>query len=369
MINPDGAVLDARNALIEAFNADEPQQMEKGFENFAAALQRDFQKQANDAARIAVEDSIALTNRGVNMLTGDEKAFYDKLIENKGLDNTEVTFPITVFERVFEYLEGNHELLKAIDFVNVTGITEWLYRKSDAEGATWSELTSEIQKELQNGFDKMTMNLFKLSAFIPIYNSTLELGAAWIDKFIVTLLSESLFIGLEKAIIAGTGKNQPIGMLKDMEKPVSGGGYDDKEAVTLADLTPKSLGRDIMAPLTLDGKRAVPNVLLVVNPHDYWSIIFPAMTTLNAAGTYVQALPISATIVQSRYVDKGKMVAGMAQDYFMGIGSSGNIKSSEHYRFLEDQTVYVARQLANGRPKENEAFLVFDIAGIGEDTP
>ena len=33
-----------------------------------------------------------------------------------------------------------------------------------------------------------------------------------------------------------------------------------------------------MAPLTNDGRRAVGNALMIVNPLDYWEKIFPATT-------------------------------------------------------------------------------------------
>ena len=78
--------------------------------------------------------------------------------------------------------------------------------------------------------------LNKLSAFIPISKDMLILGPVWIDKFIRVLLSESIAIGLEKAIIDGNGVDQPIGMLKDPTKPKDPStGYPDKDAVELLD--------------------------------------------------------------------------------------------------------------------------------------
>ena len=72
-----------------------------------------------------------------------------------------------------------------------------------------------------------------------------------------------------------------------------------------------------MYPLTRNGKRTVKNVILVVNPADYWEKVFPATTVLTQNGTYAYGvLPIPADIIQSVFVPVGKMIAGVATDYF-----------------------------------------------------
>src|SRR5690606_40816442 len=62
-------------------------------------------------------------------------------------------------------------------------------------------------------------------------------------------------------------------------------------------------------PISKDGKRTVSNVLLIVNPLDYWSKIFPGTTVLTANGTYVYGvLPIPAKVVQSVAAPEGKLI-------------------------------------------------------------
>ena len=55
------------------------------------------------------------------------------------------------------------------------------------------------------------------------------------------------------------------------------------------------------------------------------------------------------------------MAVGEAKNYFMGIGSELKIEHSDEYRFLEDQRTYIAKQYANGQPRKDEDFIVFDI--------
>ena len=214
------------------------------------------------------------------------------------------------------------------------------------------------------------MDLFKLSAYVPVCKAMLDLGPQWLDKFVREILYESLAIALELAIVAGTGKEQPIGMIKDLGGAVVEGVYPDKSKTALNDLKPGTLGKNIMAPLTKGGKRAVPSVLMVVNPLDYWEKIFAQTTFLTADKTYVYGvLPIPAKMVQSIAVPQGTMIAGMAKDYFMGVGSGQKIEYSDHYKFLEDERTYITKQYANGKPMDNDSFLVFDISGMAAEIP
>jgi len=54
------------------------------------------------------------------------------------------------------------------------------------------------------------MGEVKLSAFIPVSQSILDLGPEWLDRYVRTILSEAIFEGLEGGIIKGTGKDEPI---------------------------------------------------------------------------------------------------------------------------------------------------------------
>lgn len=312
-----------------------------------------------------MNDQAVIVKRGLNPLTKEEREYYNEVIGAGGFAGVEKLVPATVFDRVFEDLRQNHALLSEINFVNTTATTEWITRNNDVDAAWWGALTDAITKKLEMAFKKEKTDLYKLSAYVPVAKAMLDLGPEWLDRFVREILFESMAIALELAIVAGTGKDQPIGMIKNLNGAVVEGVYPDKAAVELDDLKPETLGLKVMAPLTKNGKRAVPMVLMVVNPLDYWSKIFPATTFLSATGTYVHGvLPIPAKIVQSVAVTQGTMIAGMAKDYFMGVGSTQKIDFSDHYKFLEDERTYIAKQYANGKPIDNDAFLVFDISGM-----
>ena len=324
-------------------------------------------QEAKQARNEDLNDREVMARRGLQPLTSAEQKYYNEVIGAGGFAGVQELVPATVFDRVFEELRKEHPLLNEIEFVNVTGVTEWVMRTGDAEPAWWGPLCDEIKWELQNAFKKERMDLYKLSAWIPVCKAMLDLGPVWLDRFVREMLYESLAMALEIAIVKGTGKDQPIGMIKNLSGAVVEGVYPDKDAVELDDLSPASLGSKVMAPLTKNGTKIVAgaNVMLVVNPLDYWNKIFPATAMLSASGTYVHGvLPIPAKIIQSVAVNEGKMVAGVAKDYFMGVGSNQVIEFSDHYKFLEDERTYISKQYANGKPKDNDSFMVFDITNL-----
>ncbi|WP_439874850.1 phage major capsid protein [Bacillus mycoides] len=364
-----------KEKLLNAMNSGDEESAAAAMVEFANSIQQNIINEARQAVNEDLSDQQVMTSRGLQVLTKDEQSYYNEVIANKGFAGTETLVPATVFERVFEYLRVNHALLNHIQFVNTTGVTQWVVKKGYVQSAWWGKLCEEIKELLDDGFEVIPTNLYKLSAYVPICNAMLDLGPIWLDRYVREILAESMAIALEEAIVKGTGKDQPIGMMKDLKAAVTAGVYSDKKAIPLTDLTPTSLGKEVMAPLTNGGRRAVSNALIIVNPLDYWEKIFPSTTFLTQNGVYVSGvLPIPATVEQSLAVPKGKMVVGIASDYFMGVGSTQKMESSKEYRFLEDETVYLSKQYANGRPKDNDSFLLFDISalkagGSGTTTP
>lgn len=353
--------------LLKAMNSGNEEELASALTSFAKSIETNILNEARTAMNEDFTDQQVMIKRGLNPLTTEERNYYNEVVTSGGFAGSEQLMPATVIDRVFEDLVQDRPLLRAIEFVNVTGVTEWITRGEDVQGAWWGPLTDQIKKELAHTFKKIKTDLYKLSAFIPVSKAMLDLGPEWLDRFVRTVLAESIALALEAAIISGDGKDKPIGMLKDLAGSVVEGVYPDKSATALADFQPGTLGEKVMAPLTKGGKRSVTNVILVVNPLDYWAKIFKLTTMLTQNGSYVYGvLPIPGTIIQSVAVPQGKMVAGLAKDYFMGVGSTRKIEYSDEYRFLEDERVYVTKQYANGRPKDNDSFLVFDISTLGE---
>lgn len=365
MNNPDlNTEVELKDQLKNAIESGDSEEFARVQVEMAKGIEARILREAKSAMNEDINDNAIMVKRGLNPLTKEEKAYYNEVIGTEGFAGTEKLMPATIFDRVFEDLRQNHPLLAEIDFVNTTATTEWITRNSDCEAAWWGALTDEITKKLSASFKKEQTGLYKLSAFVPVAKAMLDLGPQWLDRFVREILAESIAIALEEAIVVGDGNGKPVGMTKDLDT-VTLGVHADKAPVALTKLTPATFGSKIMAPLTDNGKRNIGEVMFVVNPLDYWEKIFPATTFQSATGQYVSGiLPYPAKIIQSVAMPQGKMVAGLAKNYFMGIGSTQKIEFSDHYKFLEDERTNLVKQYANGKPMDNDSFIVFNIANL-----
>lgn len=355
------------------------------FTEFADHLQQSIIGEAR--AVVQTTDTNVLIGRGVRQLTSDEKNFYQKTIEamrstspKQALTDLSVVMPETVIDAVFDDLKAEHELLSVIDFKNTSGIVKILLNTNGNQLATWDKLCTEIVTELTSGFKMVDMTLNKLSAFIPVCKDMLDLGPTWLDRYVRTILAEAIAFGLEKGIIDGTGKDQPIGMNRQVgdDVTVTGGVYPVKDTVAVTSLEPVEYGA-ILSKLAkvVKGKdeddndievtRQINNVLMIVNPVDYLNKIMPATTIRGTDGLYrSDVLPFPTKVVQSIFVPTGKAIIGLADKYFMGIGTakSGKIEYSDDYRFLEDERVYLTKLYGHGQALDNNAFIYADISGL-----
>lgn len=359
--------LEIQNKIKESIENGDSEAFAQAQIEMSKIIEERILQEAAQARNENLNDQSVMVKRGLNPLTSEERNYYNEVIGAGGFAGVEGLMPSTVFDRVFEDLRAAHPLLQQIDFVNTTATTEWIARNNDVEAAWWGSLTSTITKKLSMAFKKEKTDLFKLSAFMPVAKSMIDLGPQWLDRFVREVLSESLAVALETAIVAGTGKEQPIGMIKNLAGAVVEGVYPDKAPVTFADLSIATIGETVMLPLSDDGKRVVnlADVRFIVNPIDYWTKILPQKEYKAADGSYYQRsllVDIDNNFIQSTAVPEGKMIAGFLKNYFMGVGSTQKIEYSDHYKFLEDERTYITKQYANGHPKDNASFIYLDIS-------
>lgn len=368
--------------MAQAIREDDQEGFVKAVNAYAQTIEKRVLDEVN--GRIAQYDDQVMLARKGNALTSEETEFYNALIENErarqsdpqaALTNVDKVTPPTIIDRIFEDLTIGHPLLDVIPFVNTSGMAE-IYLNEDGMGAAaWGELTATITQELASSFTKLDLKHAKLSAFIPLPNSMLDLGPQWIDRYVRTILTNSIATALETTIVSGDGKNKPIGMTRNIgeDAAVVSGAYPEKEAIAIKEFTPESLGA-VVTKINKTRKgnpRNIPegDLILVVNMDDYWEKVRPATMLLTPQGTWTEnVLPIPAKIIQSIAVTKGQAVLGMASKYFFGLGTGtgkdGKIDTSDQYRFLEDQTVYRIKLYGEGRAYDNNAFQKLDISNL-----
>ncbi|WP_460272056.1 phage major capsid protein [Bacillus sp. NEAU-Y102] len=337
-------------------------------EALATDVRADILNQVNES----MVDRSIMQSRGANVLTSEEMKFFNAVVEEGGFKSTE-TLPKTTQERIFDDLVEDHPFLQHIGLENLGAVTEFIY--GDPEGAAvWGPLFDGIKGQLNATFRKDSISQLKLTAFIPLANDMLKLGPVWVERYVRTMITEAMKVGLERGFVAGTGKNEPIGLLKDPSGSVVNGEYPDKKPVGTLTFEPgrktinelKGVVKLLAKKLNADGsdadrpKNIAGKVVMVTNPFDTFDIQANA-TIQNAAGVYVTSLPFNPILTESVFVPQGKVLFFVKGQYVAAMGGTEPIKKYEETLALEDATVYIAKQYATGKPKDKYTSQVYTL--------
>lgn len=361
--------------IAAAMQSGDTEQLADVFVEFAMNLQNEILQDAQEYRQ--TNDGQILANRGVRVLTSKEKDYYSRLIDAMRSGNphsaiAKITdaLPETVIEDVLGDVISDFPLLGEIDFTNTKALTKMIINKQGTQLATWGALNTAINTELQGSIELLEVTHCKLSAYMVVSQDMLAEGPEWVDAYVRGILSEALGLGLTQGVVSGTGKDQPIGIFKDINGAVTEGVYPDKEAAAITKLDVSTFGT-IAASLAVGptGRpRVVPQILMIVNPVDYFKKILPASTYLTTVGTYVNnVFPYPTKIVQDVNVPEGKAAFGLGKRYKLcaGVGGTGGrIEYSDEYQFIEDNRTYKIKTYANGRPLDSNAFFIADITGL-----
>lgn len=369
-----------RQALQQAAASNDTQAFQSVLDEMMQRIGLDIREENDQRFQTLQQelDSRVLAQRGVHQLTAEERSYYQKLGQamrasdpRQAVTGLDVALPKTVIDSVFDELQTAHPLLSRINFRPTGGAVEIVVNTNGYEEAVWGDLCDEIVKEATAGLKKIPTALLKISAFLSVCKSMLELGPEYLDSFVRQTLYEALSNGLEAGIVTGDGNKKPIGTTRQVgdNVVVTGGVYPEKTAVTVNDLSPATVGNllSIMAADPNGKPRRVRDVILLVNPQDYLQKVMPATTLMAPDGTYRNdVLPYPMDVIQTAALPRGKAVMGIAYRYLAMAGTSpeGRIEYSDHYHFLEDERVYFIKAHANGMPLDNNAFLVLDISGL-----
>lgn len=369
---------DAKKAFNAVSNQEEAtsEQVNAALEAYVTAIAEDAGKQVRaeyDELK-NVTDNRVLEARGITTLTAEETKFYNEAVKTGGFDS-EVVWPETILERVFENLQKDHPILSIVNFTPTVGRVK-VIRARRTGVAVFGPLHKDLEGQLDSKFGASEFVQLALTAFFLVSNDTLDLGPRWIDRFINLSLTEAVRDIWAEKIIAGTGNDEPIGLLKDLDGSVTLGVYPDK--ATAGTLT---FGKDkivtevaaVMKKLSkftykVDKKdkgevkyRSVAGkVFLIVNPVNYWDIV-SRITFANLNNIYGSAMPFIdvKNIIESVDVPENKLIAFVEGEYDATQSRAEKVSVYKETFAMKRATLYAVDMLGNGYPTNNEAAQVY----------
>lgn len=374
--------------LAAAFKSGDEEKMAAAMAAFCSDVHDAVLQQAAEEIELRNQDAAVMAARGLHALTSAEMHYYTELGKaiksdnpKMALENFEVSMPQTIIDGVIGSIKKTHPLLDRINFRNTAYLTRFILNAKPGQMAKWGKVTSAIEKELTGSLKEINLTLCKLSAFMCISQDLVDLGPQWLDQYVRETLAEAIAMALETGVVDGTGKDEPIGMTRNISSTASvqDGVYPRQTARKLYELSPTALGEvvaDIARdPLDPTKARAVEpgDLIFLCNPFDYWKKVMPATTYRKPDGTWIRdLLPIPADIMQTAALEEGLAILGMPSKYFAGLGvygKKGVIVQDDSVRFFEDERAYKTKLQGNARPMDEYAFILLDISNLITELP
>lgn len=314
----------------------------------------------------------------------DVKNFVKRLrefkMENRAVEGAKLLIPDRVLGLVREQVQTYSKLLKYVTFKPVPGTSRAIVSGTIPE-AIWTEMCATLN-ELINGFNSAELDGYKVGGFFAVCNAVLaDADEVDLATEFVTMLAAAIAKAVDKAILFGTNVKMPMGIvtrLMQTEKPgdysVNAREWKNLSTTNVISITTtNSAGIKLFQSLAKALKAARNKH---TNGVKFWAmnegtkldLMVEAMNfTANAAvatGVSGTMPVVSGDIVTIEDIPDGMIVAGYGDCYLMVQREGEKYASSEHVRFIQDETVFKGEARYDGEPVIAEAFVFIGINGV-----
>lgn len=344
---------------------DDQEKQDAAYLDMVNAMAEDARLAAEDAANRKFDELNSFSNTG---LSSEEVKFFNAINTEVGYKE-ETLLPQTTIDKIFEDLVQEHPLLAEIG-LQTTGLRMRILKSDPSGQAVWGKIFSEIRGQLDAAFSEEEITQSKLTAFVVVPNDLEQYGPVWVERYVRAQITEAFAVALEAALVAGDGKDKPIGLNRDVsaDAAVVDGVYPEKTpAGTLtfadSDTTVSELSGLMKGLSTKENGKSVNvsgKVVMLVNPENAWDIK-AQHTSQNAAGAYITAMPFNIRIIESEFVPAGQVIPFVSGRYDAYIGGGVAVKKFDQTLALEDATLYTAKQFAFGKAQDDNASAVYTL--------
>ena len=242
--------------------------------------------------------------------------------------------------------------------------------------AVWTEMCASLN-ELSFGFNDVEVDGYKVGGFVPVCNANLEDSDIDLAAEVLTAIGQAIGLALDKAILYGTGTKMPLGIVTRLVQTVAPSNpsptarpWADLHTSNVKALSASLEGLTLYRQIMLDsaaakGKYSRGEKVWVMNETTY-TALKAAMLSVNAAGAVVSAidgtLPVIGGIVEVLdFIPDNVIIGGYFDLYLLAERAGTRLGQSEHYRFVEDQTIFKGTARYDGLPVIAEAFVALGL--------
>lgn len=329
-----------------------------------------------------VFDALPMQTRQEIIAREDVKAFLKELRSMKGgaqraVNGADLTVPIVFLDLISENMFRYSKLLNRVRVRNVNGEARQTIAGTVPE-AIWTEMCAAIN-ELQFVFNQVTVDGYKVAGFVPVCNSILEDNDINLASWIVEMLSESIGLAEDKAILYGTGIKMPMGIVsrlaqtaKPNDYPANAPAWVDLHTTNVQKIDSTLTGAAFWAALTVATGNAYS---LYARGEKFWAmnsktynllkskvITFTATGDI-AAGVFATLPIITGDIDILEFVPDGDIIGGYGDLYLWVNRGEIKIDADHSVQFVQDNTVFRGKARADGTPVIPQSFVALNING------
>lgn len=327
-------------------------------------------------------DALPMERREAIVAQQDVQEFLGKMRGMKGqsraVTGAELTIPVVFLELISENMYRYSKLLNRVRVRNVRGEARQTIAGIVPE-AVWTEMCGAIN-ELTFTFGQVTLDGYKVAGFVPICNSILEDNDINLASSIVEMLSESVGLSEDKAIVYGKGSasKMPLGIVTRLAQqtqpsdyPANAPAWEDLHTSNIKQIGGSSVtGAQFWAQL-MEATGATytrysrGELFWAMNSKTYATLRSKVITftaTGDIASNVFGVLPIITGDVDIlEFMPDGDIVGGYGDLYLWVQRAGMTIEQSREVQFIQDNTVFRGKARADGMPIIPGAFVAINI--------
>lgn len=244
--------------------------------------------------------------------------------------------------------------------------------------AVWMECCG-VLNELTLGFNAVELDCYSVGGYFAVCNANIEDSDIDLAAELIRALAQSIGMALDKAILYGTGTRMPLGVVTRLLQTTDPGNANQyaRTWVNLSTTNVQTIsddvdGIDLYTQIVIGsgaakGAYSRGEKVWVMNETTYTALVAAGLS-VNGSGAIVSGLngtmPVAGGIVEVlNFVPDNVIIGGFFDLYILGERGGDRYATSEHVRFLQNQTVFRGVARYDGKPAIAEAFVVIGING------
>lgn len=328
-------------------------------------------------------DALPLEERSAIVAQQDVQDFLQRMRSMKGqtraVSGAELTIPVVFLDLIAENMYRYSKLMNRVRVRNVRGQARQTIAGTVPE-AVWTEMCGRLN-ELEFVFNQVELDAYKVGGFVPICNQVLEDSDIALASWIIEMISESLGLAKDKAILYGTGNKMPLGIATRLAQTAQPAGYPaaapawvDLHTTNIISIAANLTGAAFWSALRI----AVGNTFTRYNRGTmFWAmnsktraLLESKAITFTASGDVVAnvygILPIvSGDIDVLEFMPDGDIIGGYGDLYLWGQRGTMTVGMDDvgYTNRINDTTLFFGREVADGKPAVPGAFVAINING------